>query len=224
MTMESPDKYQALEQVDIFSGLPAADRRIIADCAVVKVFRKNTVLVNAGDRAESLYIILSGAVRVFVSDEDGREVTLNVLGPGEYFGEIALVDEGPRSASVITMEPSRITLISKGEFERCMSQYPPIALNLIRALARRVRALTENVKGLALLDVYGRVARTLLDLAAEHEGRLVIAQRLTHQDIANIVGSSREMVSRIMKDLTTGGYITVKDKKIVINDRLPARW
>jgi CRP/FNR family cyclic AMP-dependent transcriptional regulator len=224
MTQAKADKYQVLGSIDIFSGLPATDRQIIADCALLKTFPKNTVLLNEGDRADFLYVVLSGKAKVFVNDEGGAEAILTILEPGGYFGELALVDHGPRSASVMTLEPSVLAIISKADFERCLLNYPTIALNLIRALTQRVRVLTENVRSLALMDVYGRIVRTLRNLAQEQEGKQVIDHKLTHQDIANMVGASREMVSRIMKDLEAGGYITIKNKKITINDKLPARW
>ena len=126
----------------------------------------------------------------------------------------------------MTLEPSRLSIISRADFQAALREHPGMAFNLIRLLAGRVRTLTGSVKSLALMDVYGRVARTLLDLAQEEdaEGNRVINQRLTHQEIANMVGASREMVSRIFKDLTTGGYITVGKASITINERLPRRW
>ncbi|MDQ2695526.1 MAG: Crp/Fnr family transcriptional regulator, partial [Pseudomonadota bacterium] len=190
-----------------FSELDATDLRQICDCGVNRSYPKNAILINEGDLSDSLFIILSGRVKIFVSDEDGKEVILNIQGPGEYFGELALIDEEPRSASVMTLEPSQMAVVSKAAFQECLAAHPNLAFNLIRSLVRRVRSLTESVKSLALLDVYGRVARTLLNLASDQDGKLVIEERLTHQDIANMVGASREMVSRIMKDLTTGGYI-----------------
>jgi CRP/FNR family cyclic AMP-dependent transcriptional regulator len=225
MTVDSAEKLEIFESIAIFSGLPATDLAVIAECAATRSFKKNAILMNEGDRADSLYLILNGKVRVYVSnDESNTEVTLNILGPGGYFGELALLDEGSRSASVMTLEPTRLAIVSKVDFEQCLSNNPAIALNLIRALVYRIRALTDKVGTLALLDVYGRVARTLLNLAEEREGRQVIGQKLTYQEIASMIGASHRMVSRIMKDLTTGGYITVKDKKITINDRLPPRW
>jgi CRP/FNR family cyclic AMP-dependent transcriptional regulator len=167
---------------------------------------------------------LSGRVKVYLSDEDGKEVIINTQGPGEYFGELALIDEAPRSASVMTIEDSKLSIVSKRDFESCLARYPEIALRVIKGLTKRLRHLTENVKSLALMDVYGRVARTLLSLAEEQDGKLVVHQRLTQRDIAAMIGASREMVSRILKDLTIGGYITVDKKSITINEKLPHAW
>lgn len=208
----------------LFSELTPEELRLIADYGVTRTFAKNVVLIHEDDASDSLYVILSGRVRIFVSDENGKEGILNTQGPGECFGELALIDAAPRSASVMTLEPSKLAIVSKGDFERCLAKYPSIAIGLIRVLSRRVRALTDSVKSLALLDVYGRVAHTLLKLARERDGVLVIEERLTHQDLADMVGASREMVSRIMKELVTGGYIESKDKTLRIRGHLPAGW
>jgi CRP/FNR family cyclic AMP-dependent transcriptional regulator len=212
------------EKTQLFSELAPDDARVLTEHSIIRTYPRNAILVSEGDETDSLYVLISGKAKVFVSDENGKEMLLSLLGPGEYFGELALLDECPRSASVMTLTPCKVSMISKSDFHRCLANHPQIALNLIRALTRRVRSLTENVKNLALLDVYGRVARTLLNLAEERDGKRVIEQKLTHQDIANMVGSSREMVTRIFKDLTTGGYITLKDHRITINEKLPPGW
>ena len=210
--------------IPLFSTLSAEDISFIAKHGIVRKYPKNSIIINEGDRSDSLYIILEGRIKVFVSDERGKEAILNIQGAGEHFGELALIDEVPRSASVVTLEPSRMALVSREDFERCLAENPNLAVKLIRTLTQRIRSLTDVVKSLALNDVYGRVARTLLKLSSDKEGVRVIAQRLTHQDIADMVGASREMVSRIMKDLTTGGYIEVRDKRIHIPGKLPPAW
>jgi len=190
---------------------------------VVKNFPKNTVIVSEGDETDTLYIIIAGRVKVFVGDEEGKEIVLGTQGPGEYFGEMVL-DGGPRSASVMTLGPSRFAVIPKNKFRNFLLTHPGFSLHLIEKLIRRTRALTESVKSLALMDVYGRVARLLLDLAVAENGTLVIEEKLTQQDIASRVGASREMISRILKDLTAGGYITVEKKRITINKTPPRHW
>lgn len=207
-----------------FPELSQEDMRLVAGYGVNRSYSKNTILVNEGDQSEMFYIILTGKVKVYVSDEKGKEVLLNMAGPGEYFGELAIIDDAPRSASVMTLEPCQMAVVSRAGFERCLAEHPGFAMGLIRTLVKRVRSLTDQVKGLALLDVYGRVAHTLLSLATEKQGKLVIEQRLTHQEIANMVGASREMVSRILKDLSTGGYIQIEDRRMVIPRQLPASW
>jgi len=204
---------------DVF-GLASEEIDALAQRATLRTFPKNAVVVNEGDRTDSLYIILSGRVRVFLADEEGNEVTLGIQGAGEYFGEMVL-DEGPRSASIMTLEPSRFAVVSKEAFTAFLASQPEFSVRLIRKLIHRARALTNNVRSLALLDVYGRVARLLLDLAVETDGRRVIPEKLTQQDIASRVGASREMISLILKDLSVGGYITVVGKHITVNKDPP---
>jgi CRP/FNR family cyclic AMP-dependent transcriptional regulator len=200
-----------------------AELSVIGAHAVARGYPKHAIIVNEGDATDSLYIILEGRVKVFVSDDEGREVVLSTQGPGEYFGELVL-DEGPRSASVMTLEPSRFLVVPKADFRDFVCKNPAFALSVIDKLIHRVRALTERVKTLALMDVYGRVARLLLELAEERDGVMVIEERLTQQDIANRVGASREMVSRILKDLSVGGYISQSRERIVLLKKPPAHW
>ncbi len=214
----------ALRNIALFSGLSETDMAAVSSLAVTRSFPKNTLVICEGDTSDSLYVVLSGKVKVFLSDEEGKEVTLNLQGSGEYFGELAILDEAPRSASVMTVEDTRLAVLSKAAFERCMEQHATIALVVMRGLACRLRELTENVRSLALMDVYGRVARLLLDMSEEVDGKNVIKQRLTQRDIASMVGASREMVSRILRDLSVGGYITIENKIITLNERLPPAW
>ena len=162
-------------------------------------------------------------VKAFVSDGEGHDMVLSTQGPGEYFGEMVL-DEGPRSASIMTLEASRFLVVQKNEFREFVMKNPAFALNLIEKLIGRARALTASVKSLALMDVYGRVARLLLELAEDGENGLVIPQRLTQQEIASRIGASREMVSRILKDLSTGGYLTQSRTGIVLHRKPPEHW
>ncbi len=206
------------------SELASEDLRLIRDYSVARVYPKNSIVINEGDQSDALFFILDGKVKIYVSDQDGREVILNILGVGEFFGELSLIDEAPRSASVMTLESSKLSMISKTGFQQCIAEHPDIAMRLMLVLCRRIRTLTESVKNLALLDVYGRVARTLENMAVSNNDELVIEQRLTHQDIASMVGASREMVSRIMKELIVGNYIEFKDRRIVIHKKLPLNW
>lgn len=213
-----------LSKIPIFSGLSDCELAAIERHAVSRAYPKNSVIINEGDTTDSLYIILNGKVKVFLSDENGREIIINSHGPGEYFGELALIDDAERSASVITLEKSTFSVISKNDFKQVLSGHPEIAISVIKDLTRRVRQLTDNVKSLALLDVYGRVAKTLLALAHEEDGELIIEERLTQQELANRVGASREMVARILKSLESGGYISYRGKHIVIHEKLPSGY
>jgi CRP/FNR family cyclic AMP-dependent transcriptional regulator len=198
--------------------------RDLARGGQVRSLARNTVFIHEGEKGDSLYVILSGRVKVFVADADGREMVLDIHGPGDYVGEMSL-DGRPRSASVLAMEPTVCSVLTRDELRSAIVANPDLAMNLICTLIERARIATENVRNLALMDVYGRVARLLLALAVEQpDGRMVVPERLTQQDIADRVGASRDMVSRIFKDLTTGGYVTVVDRQITINRKPPARW
>ena len=214
-----------LQQVELFSGLDEAALNLIAQRVVNRSFPANTIVIHEGDEALSLYLIVSGAVKVFLSDDNGKQIVVSSQREGEYFGELALLDDAPRSASVMTTEKSTFMVLNKHDFDHLLEEQPAIALPIMRQLARRVRLLSENVKSLALLDVYGRLARTLLMLAEPGEdGRLAVREKLTQQELANRIGASREMVARILKDLTTGGYISIDKKRITINEKLPAAY
>jgi CRP/FNR family cyclic AMP-dependent transcriptional regulator len=203
--------------------LPKALQEEIATAATVRAFPKHAVIVTESDATDTIYVMLAGKARVYVSDEKGREVVLNQLGPGEYFGEITM-DGGPRSASVMALEECRCAVVKRAELTTFLEKNPELALHVLRKLARRVRDLTENVRSLALMDVYGRVARLLLELAEEKDGRLVVTEALTHKDIASRVGASREMISRIFSDLSDGGYVRKEDRLLVIARKPPPRW
>ena len=203
--------------------LPQALLEELGGLAAARSFPKNAVIVSEGDDTGSLYVLLSGRVKVFLADANGREVELNRLGPGEYFGEVTL-DGGPRSASVMALEETRCAVVRRAELLGLIERQPELALHMLRRLARRVRALSQNVRSLALMDVYGRVARLLLELAEEKDGRLVIDEPLTHKEIAARVGASREMVSRIFSDLAEGGYVSKEGGRLVIVRTPPPRW
>jgi CRP/FNR family transcriptional regulator, cyclic AMP receptor protein len=200
-------------------SLIAADLRQLAAEGIVRTFRSRTVVISEGDESDSFYIIISGRVKIFVSDARGKEIVLETQGPGDYFGEMVLDDE-PRSASAMTLEPSRIATLPRARLVEFLASHPDFASDFIQKLIHRIRSLTKNVKGLALLDVAGRVAHLLMQLAAASEdGRTL--ERLTQQEIADRVGASREMISRVMKDLTQGGYLVADKKQITVVKPLP---
>ena len=204
-------------------ALPEALLQQVAQQAVLRTFHKNAIIVSEGDDSDSLYVLVTGRAKVFVSDADGKEVQLNQLGAGEYFGEVTL-DGGPRSASVMALEDCRCAVLRRADLADLMSGQPEFALHLIRKLAHRVRSLTSSVRDLAFVDVYGRVARLLLELAAERDGCLIIEEKLTQKDIAQRVGASREMISRIFSDLVEGGYLAKQDGRLVLMRKPPPRW
>lgn len=206
-------------QLAVSEGLRALARR-----GEVRQYRKGVVLIQEGDRSDQLYIVLSGCVKAYSTDNRDREITYGTYGPGEYLGEMSL-DGGPRSASVITLEATRCAVVTRHTLREHFSTHPEFAFELLERVIRRARVLTENARGLALLDVYGRLVRVLNTLAAEGaDGRRVIAPRPTHQELASRAGASREMISKLMKDLVRGGYVREEGRTLVIERVLPSSW
>ncbi len=212
-----------LSKFSLFEGLDPEALRALAERSAPRAFPKNAIVVNEGDLSDSLFLIVSGRVKVYLGDESGKELILGIKGPGQYFGEMVL-DDKARAATVMTLEPCQFATLSRAEFTACLMKHPQIALHLIRNLIRLARGLNENVRSLAMLDVYGRVARVLIELAVEQDGKLVIPEKMTQKDIANRVGASREMINRILRDLSQGGYVSVDSGRITINKAPPPRW
>lgn len=210
-----------LEHVSLFHNLPPDSLARLEKTSVQRKYPKNTILFMEGDENGQLFVIQSGMVCVYTDDDEGRQLVLNYMGPGEYFGELALIDNQPRSASVVTVEDSQLLCISRESFREFMQSHSELYEVLMIELVRKIRQLTDNVKDMALLDVYGRVASTLERLCSSSE---VSDMKLTHQDIANMVGASREMVSRVMKELVVGGYIQMNQKHIRILKAFPKHW
>ncbi len=156
-----------------------------------------------------------------MGEADGKEVILSIIGPGEFFGEMGLIDDSPRSASVIAIEPCVMLSVTKRAFKKCLVENVALAMAVMRVLVRRLREADRKIGSLAMLDVYGRVARLLLDMSENVNGQKVVTKRLTKQDIAKMVGASREMVSRVMKDLEMSGYFEVRGSTIVLRDTIP---
>jgi CRP/FNR family cyclic AMP-dependent transcriptional regulator len=198
--------------------------RALARRGELRHYRRNTVLIEEGERGDTLFIILSGRLRAYASDDRGREITYGIYGPGEYLGEMSL-DGGPRSASVVTLEPSECAIVARPTLQQYIADEPSFAFELLAKVIRRARAATLSAKQMALNDVYGRLTALLNELAVEQpDGMRVIEARLTHQDMASRLGCSREMISRLLKDLERGGYMLTEGKSWRIPRALPARW
>jgi len=206
-----------------FANLDENALRELAPHGTVRAFPKSSIVVNESDATDSLYVLLSGRVKAFVSEEDGREAVVNTVDTGDYFGELVL-DGGPRSASIMTLEPCRFFVIPRGDVEGLLERNPAFARDMIDRLIGKVRSLTLKVRDLALKDVYGRFVRFVDENAVDQGGTRVVPERLTQSDIAARIGGSREMVSRIVKDLTAGGYISIEAKHIAVHKKLPAHW
>ncbi len=214
-----------LENNEVFKGLSGDDLEMVADLAVSKTVPKNTLLINEGDDSSTMYIIKAGKVNVTLSSEDGKEIILGTLCQGDHFGEISLLDGKPRSANIITLEKCELIVLYKTGFYDLLLDKPLIAMGIIEYLCRRIRLITNSVQGLALLDVYGRLVKLLTDLSEPDEnGERVVKLPLTHKDIAMRIGSSREMISRIVSELEKGEYLSVNNKVITIKKKLPSAW
>jgi CRP/FNR family cyclic AMP-dependent transcriptional regulator len=203
--------------------LPAALLDAIAPRGSARTFATNAILINEGDTTDSLYIMLSGRVKVYASSDDGREVVFTEYGPGEYFGELS-IDGARRSASIKALEPCSCRVVQGSELRQFLAEHPDFAMHLTHKLIRMVRRLTEQVRSLALQDVYGRMVRVLTELSEPVGEERIVRQKMTQQDIADRIGSSREMVNRVMKELTTGGYVGQRDGRLVIRRKLPPAW
>ena len=203
--------------------MTAQDVEDLMAYAVMRSFPRHAIIINEGDDSDSVYFIVTGLVRVFLADSEGNEVIMATLKAGEYFGEMAL-EPGFRSASVMAVEPVCLAVVRMPEFRTFLRSHPDFVFSLLGKLIRRTRLVTRNLKGLALLDVYGRLTQMLNDLADNVDGKSLIVEPLTQQEMASRIGCSREMVSKILKDLTAGGYVEISRKSIEIKRTLPESW
>jgi CRP/FNR family cyclic AMP-dependent transcriptional regulator len=206
-----------------FSHLDEGALRELAPNGSSRSFPKNAIILNEGDETTSLYVILSGRVKVYVTGDDGRELVVATINKGEYFGELVL-DGGPRAASIMTLEPCQLYILPNSDVAGLLRGNPLFAQDLILRLIGKVRSLNTKVRDLALKDIYGRFVGFLEENAEERGGERIVAEPLTQTEIAARIGGSREMVSRIVRDLTTGSYIAVESKRIRILKKLPAHW
>ena len=211
-----------LRNVPLFSVLPESQIALLTSIVGRRSITRSTTVIAAGDPTDSLYIIVSGRMKVMMSDDEGREVILSILGPNEYFGEMGLLDDSPRSASVVALESCEVLVLSKRDFKTVLHDNTEMSSALLRGLVKRLRDADQKIGSLALMDVYGRVARLLLEMADTVDGHKVVTKRLPKQDIAKMIGASREMVSRVMKDLQKSGYIEVRAGSIFLRDNILA--
>jgi len=209
---------QFLRRVPLFSQLAETELARLADVSRERSYPKNSVILFEDDPGDALYMVVAGQVKVVLIGEDGREVILSVLQEGDFFGEMALLDDQPRSAHVIAMQDSNLLVLRREDFQRKLEETPTIAFGLLAELSKRLRRADDKIGGLVLLDVNGRVARLLLQMADENDGKS-ITRRVTHHTIAQMIGSSRETVSRTIRDLADRGLVEVSRKAILIKDR-----
>jgi CRP/FNR family transcriptional regulator, cyclic AMP receptor protein len=219
----APQRDETLRQFEANASYSPLVRELAA-VGDLRRYRKGTILIHEADAGDTLFIILQGRVKAYSLDASDKEITYGVFGPGEYFGEMAL-DGGPRSASVITQLATVCAVVTRARLLAFIATRPEFALELLSKVIRRLRATTHSARSLAFLDVYGRLSECLATMAREQpDGSLRLEEHITHQEIASRVGCSREMVSRILKDLEQGGYLRVVDRRIEVIRKLPLRW
>ena len=211
-----------LRNVPLFAVLPEHQLGLLTSMVTRKTFARGTTIISAGGPTDSLYIIISGRLKVMMSDEEGREVILAILGSNEFFGEMSLVDDSPRSASVVAIESCELLSLAKGDFNKCLEDNFEMAMTVMRGLVKRLREADQKIGSLALMDVYGRVARLLLEMSEDVGGERIVVKKLAKQDIAKMIGASREMVSRVMKDLQIRGYIELRPGGLLLRDNILA--
>jgi CRP/FNR family cyclic AMP-dependent transcriptional regulator len=210
---------QILKSVPLFASFSDQQLATLLSCVQHRSYPRNAFILRAGDETDALYIVLSGRVKVLIPDEEGHEVILSVMGPYDFFGEMGLLDDQPRSASVETLEACEMLRISKSGFVGCLKDNFELAMLIIGNLVRRLREADRKIESLALIDVYGRVARLFIDMAKEIDGTWVVEHAPPKQEIARMIGASREMVSRVVKDLQGKGLIRAEKRKVIILDR-----
>jgi len=211
-----------LRNVPLFAVLPESQLALLVKEVNRKSFTRSSVIIATGDITEFLYVVISGRLKVMISDDEGREVILAMLGPNEYFGEMGLIDDHPRSASVVAIEACEVLMLSKRDFKKCLENNFEMAMTVMRGVVKRLREADQKIGSLALMDVYGRVARLLLEVSETVDGQKVVTKKLAKQDIAKMIGASREMVSRVMKDLQAAGAIEVRAGSIFLKDSILA--
>ena len=211
-----------IRRVPLFSTLTQAQAEAVADSVVKRRFKRGECIVEQGKKSNCLAIVLTGRARVVTTDTRGREVILATMNPGEYVGELSLIDNQPHSATVKAEVQTDVLILGRTEFARCLPENTSMAYAVMKGLVQRLRHADRKIESLALMDVYGRVARALLEFARpDKAGQLVGKARVSRQDVAKLIGASREMVSRVMKDLEDRGFIELaEDGSTVIKERL----
>lgn len=213
-----------LKQVPLFSSFDDEQIDILSKTGIVKKFTKGCLIVNQDDHGDTLYIVISGNVKVSLLNEDGKEIVLSFLKEGDFFGELSLLDDEPRSASIIVVEDAALFLLTRGQFYQLITSYPVILKKVIKEICARLRRADEKIKSLAFFDVYERTIRVLQQLARDRgmktKNGIEVLQAPTHQELSTIVGTSRETITRIIKVLKKDrSLVSYKGRRVVLRDR-----
>ena len=203
---------ELIRRVPLFALLTCVQAESVADAIIKRRFKRGEVVVEQGHKSNTLFILLTGRARVITADKRGREVILATLQPGDYVGEMSLIDNQSHSATVRAEVQTDMLSLGRAEFARCLPENSSMAYAIMKGLVQRLRQADRKIESLALMDVYGRVARALLEFAQpDRDGHLTVRDRISRQDIAKMVGASREMVSRVMKDLEERGFVETRE-------------
>lgn len=214
-----------LSEFSLFRQLPPETVAALTRHIHIRHYAKRTQIISEGEPAHCIYFVLSGKVKVFLSDDKGKEITVNTHEVGEMFGELSVIQGIGRTASVITVDDSKLGLMLDTDFRNCLREFPEFSMNIMHDLVDRLVHSTETIRQLGLMDVYGRIAVLLLNESEVRDGVRIVKDKMTQQGIASRVGASREMVARILKDLKQGGYIDMSDEgRIVMKKNLPHSW
>ena len=219
MTAQIALNPQILKSVPLFSLFSDTQIAQLLSCVQHRSYPRNSFILRAGEETDALYIVLSGRVKVLIPDEEGHEVILSMIGPHDFFGEMGLLDDQSRSASVETLEACEMLRLSKVGFTNILKDNFDLAMLIMRSLVKRLREADRKIESLALIDVYGRVARLLIDMAKLVDGKWVVEHAPAKQEIARMIGASREMVSRVVKDLHHKGLIRAEKRRIYVLDK-----
>jgi CRP/FNR family cyclic AMP-dependent transcriptional regulator len=220
--MRTEQAAELLARTGLFGELDEAARRRLSEVAIDRTYKKGQLIFYQGDLGESLFIVAEGTVKVFVTSEDGDEMVLVTLGPGDIFGELAVIDGGPRSASAETLEPTKLLALTRNTLLQVMTEHPSITDSLLKTLGSVVRRLTEQASDLVFLDLHGRVAKLLVGFAdargARSDGETVLDLHLTQTDLAAMVGGSRQSVNQILRMFERRGFLELRGRKIVVKE------
>jgi len=208
-----------IRNVPLFSLLHDTQLILLTQVLLRKPYPKNSTVVAAGDPADALYIVISGRLKVIMRDKEGKEVILAILSQGDFFGEMGLIDQAPRSATVVAIDSCELLTMTRADFTKCLQKNFDLTMNVILGLVKRLRDADRKIGSLALMDVCGRVARLLMEMAETVDGQKVVT-KLPKQQIAKMVGATREMVTRVMKEMERGGHIEVRAHQILLRDSL----
>lgn len=217
------NRARQLENIVLFQGVDLTILTELSSLMKEVHYKKNTVVINQGEISRNLFIVVYGRLKVFATDEDGNQTIFSFLHSDNFFGELSLIDDAPRSATVITLEDAVLLSLSHSDFFEFINKHTDLYWPLFKSLTNRIRQMDETICTLTSRDIYGRLVETLYDQAQENNNGVLITDKLTHQDLAEMIGSSREMISRIFADLKNGGYIEVDKKQVIILKQLPER-